>query len=161
MALWFADNRHEMWDSVYNWLGNLPIQAASQPGSQAVGQPGRCLVAAREPCTPARQLQCSPSIELVKVWVASSWPYFFPNLACISHIRQNQAAFQHISTKNSLIEGIDAISRWAGWVLVHPEFWVLDNPIPTRGADNAHCITACPTRLENLTASLEGIIQIK
>ena len=28
----------------------------------------------------------------------------------------------------------DAASRWAGSALVHPEFWVSGNPIPTKGA---------------------------
>ena len=48
----------------------------------------------------------------------------------------------------------DAASRWAGSALVHPEFWVSGNPIPTKGADYAHSITACPLGFENLTASL-------
>ena len=38
----------------------------------------------------------------------------------------------------------DAVSGWAGRALAHPEIGVLINPIPTRGADYAHRITACP-----------------
>ena len=38
----------------------------------------------------------------------------------------------------------DAISGWAGWALAYPKFGVLVNPIPTRGADYAHHIAACP-----------------
>ena len=34
------------------------------------------------------------------------------------------------------------------------EFWSSVNPIPTKGADFAHHITACPPRSGNLTASL-------
>ena len=47
----------------------------------------------------------------------------------------------------------DAVSGWAEWALAHPEFVSSANPIPTRGADYAHPITACPTGFENLTAS--------
>ena len=35
-----------------------------------------------------------------------------------------------------------------------PEFGSSVNPIPTRGSDYAHHITACPPEFENLTASL-------
>ena len=49
-----------------------------------------------------------------------------------------------------------AASGWAWWALAHPEFGVSVNPIPTRGADYAHHITACPSGFENLTASLRG-----
>ena len=48
----------------------------------------------------------------------------------------------------------DAASWWAGWALAHPEFGVSVNPIPTRGADYAYRITACPLGFENLEASL-------
>ena len=48
----------------------------------------------------------------------------------------------------------DVASGWAGWTLAHPEFGSSVNPIPTRGADYAHHITACPPGFENLTASL-------
>ena len=42
----------------------------------------------------------------------------------------------------------DVVSGWAGyvpgygWALAHSEFGVSVNPIPTRGADYAYCITA-------------------
>ena len=49
----------------------------------------------------------------------------------------------------------DAASGWAEWALAHPEFGSPVNPIPTRGADYAHHIIACPPRFENLTASLQ------
>ena len=39
-----------------------------------------------------------------------------------------------------------------------PEFGSSVNPIPTKGADYAHHITACPPRFENLTASLYFVI---
>jgi len=48
----------------------------------------------------------------------------------------------------------DAASGWAGWALAHPEFGSSVNPIPARGADYAHHITACPPGFENLAASL-------
>ena len=54
-----------------------------------------------------------------------------------------------------LNEYSDAGSGWAGWALALPEFGVSINPIATRGADYAHCITTCPPRFENLVASLE------
>ena len=38
----------------------------------------------------------------------------------------------------------------------HPEFGDSVNTIPTRGADYAHRITACPPRFENLAASLQS-----
>ena len=44
----------------------------------------------------------------------------------------------------------------SGWALAHPEFGVSVNPIPTKGADYAHHITACPPGFENLVASLHG-----
>ena len=40
----------------------------------------------------------------------------------------------------------------------HLEFGSSDNPIPTREADYAHHITACPPRFENLMASLSCIV---
>ena len=44
----------------------------------------------------------------------------------------------------------DAVSRWAGWALAHPEFGVSVNPIPTGGGgDYAHHITACQIRKPN------------
>ena len=42
----------------------------------------------------------------------------------------------------------DAVSGWAGWALAQPEFYSSVNPIPTRGADYAHHITACPSGFE-------------
>ena len=57
-------------------------------------------------------------------------------------------------SENGLVVCSDAVSGWAGWTLAHPEFGISVNPIPTRGADYAHHITACPTGFENLTASL-------
>ena len=39
--------------------------------------------------------------------------------------------------------------------LAHPKFGSSVNPIPTRGADYAHHITACPPGFENLAASLQ------
>ena len=51
----------------------------------------------------------------------------------------------------------DAAGGWAGWVLAHPEFGSSVHPIPTRGADYTHHITACPPGFENLTASLHII----
>ena len=50
----------------------------------------------------------------------------------------------------------DVASGWAGWALAHPEFGVSVNPIPTKGVDYAHHITACPPGFENLVASLHG-----
>ena len=51
----------------------------------------------------------------------------------------------------------DAISGWAGWALAHQEFGRSVNPIPTRGEDYAHLITACPAGFENLMASLDRV----
>ena len=48
----------------------------------------------------------------------------------------------------------DATSGWAGWALAHPEFGSSVNPIPTRGAEYAHPITASTPGFENITASL-------
>ena len=50
----------------------------------------------------------------------------------------------------------DVVSGWAGWALAHPEFGVSVYPITTgeRGANYAHCITACPSGFKNLMASL-------
>ena len=48
----------------------------------------------------------------------------------------------------------DAVSGYAKWALDHLEFGVSISPIPTRGADYAHHITASPPRFENLMASL-------
>ena len=39
----------------------------------------------------------------------------------------------------------------SGWEVAHPEFGVSVNPIPTRGADYTHRITACPPGFENLS----------
>ena len=50
--------------------------------------------------------------------------------------------------------GSDAAIGWAGWTLAHPEFGSSVNPITTRGADNAHHITAKPPGFENPAASL-------
>ena len=49
----------------------------------------------------------------------------------------------------------DAISGWAKWAFAHQDFGISVNPIPTRGVDYAHHITACPPGFENLTASLQ------
>ena len=49
---------------------------------------------------------------------------------------------------------IDAVSEWAGWTLAHPECEAPVNPTPTKRADYAHRITACPPGFENLTTSL-------
>ena len=54
----------------------------------------------------------------------------------------------------------DTASGWAGWALAHPEFGSSANPIPTRGADYAHHITACPPAFENLTVSM-SLDQVK
>ena len=54
-----------------------------------------------------------------------------------------------------------AASGWAGWALTHPEFGISLNPIPTRGADYAHRITACPPGIENLAASLLSDCQMQ
>ena len=54
------------------------------------------------------------------------------------------------------ISASDAASGWAGWVLAPPECGVSVNPIPTRGADNAHRISACPPEFEILAASLSA-----
>ena len=48
----------------------------------------------------------------------------------------------------------DAVSGWTGWALAHPEFGSSVNPTPSRGADYAHHITACPPRFGNHTVSL-------
>ena len=61
-----------------------------------------------------------------------------------------------LQSRQLAIHSSDAASGWAGWALPHPEFGVSVNPIPTRGADYAHCITACPTGFENLAASLHS-----
>ena len=53
--------------------------------------------------------------------------------------------------------GSDAVSRWAGLALAHLEFGVPINPIPTRGAEYANHITACPPGFENLATSLIGV----
>ena len=52
------------------------------------------------------------------------------------------------------------VSGVAGGTLAPPEFGCYVNPIPTRGADYAHHITACPPGFENLTASLEYYAEI-
>ena len=52
----------------------------------------------------------------------------------------------------------NAVSRWAGWVLAHPEFGSSVNP--KEGGDYAHHITACPPGFENLTVSLMFNIQV-
>ena len=44
---------------------------------------------------------------------------------------------------------------------LHPEFGSSVNPIPTRGADYAHHITACPPGFENLTAPLHAYVHCK
>ena len=42
-----------------------------------------------------------------------------------------------------------------GWALAHLEFGSSVNPITTRGADQAHNITASPSGIENPAASLD------
>ena len=49
----------------------------------------------------------------------------------------------------------DVVSRWAGWALAHLEYGSSVNHIPTRGADYAHNIIACPFGFENITTSLQ------
>ena len=50
---------------------------------------------------------------------------------------------------------INRVMPWEGWTLACPEFKELSyNPISTKGLDYAHHITACPSRFENLIASL-------
>ena len=44
--------------------------------------------------------------------------------------------------------------------LAHREFGISVNPIPTKGADYAHRITACPPGFENLAASLQFYLDI-
>ena len=44
----------------------------------------------------------------------------------------------------------DAVSRWAGWALAHPELRSSINPIPTRVEDYNHHITTCPHPLRFL-----------
>ena len=58
-----------------------------------------------------------------------------------------------------ILHASDAVRGWAGWVLDHPEFGVLVNPISTRGAYYAQ-ITTCPPRFENLTTSLHTNISV-
>ena len=45
-----------------------------------------------------------------------------------------------------------------GGLLAYPEFGSSVNPIPTRGADYAHRITACPPGIENLAGSMHMYI---
>ena len=47
------------------------------------------------------------------------------------------------------------VSRGAGGTLAPPEFGYYVNPIPTRGADYAHHITASTPGFENLKTSLQ------
>ena len=54
----------------------------------------------------------------------------------------------------------DAVSGWSGWALADPEFGVSVKPISTRGANYAYHITACPPRIDNLTASLRNCMYI-
>ena len=54
----------------------------------------------------------------------------------------------------SLSSNRAVVSGGAGGTLAPPEFGCHVNPIPTRGADYAHCITACPLGFENLVATL-------
>ena len=50
--------------------------------------------------------------------------------------------------------GSGAASGWAVRALAQPEFWSSVNPITTRGADDAHHVTASPPGFENPAASL-------
>ena len=54
---------------------------------------------------------------------------------------------------------LDAASWWARWALAHPEFGSSVDPNPTRGADYAHRITACPPGFENLATSTAYLIR--
>ena len=54
----------------------------------------------------------------------------------------------------------NVVSGRAEWSLAHPEFGNSVNPIPTRGADYAHRITASPPGFENLAASLHFAVLI-
>ena len=54
----------------------------------------------------------------------------------------------------------NVVSGRAEWSLAHPEFANSVNPIPTREADYAQQITACPLEFEILTASLQYILFI-
>jgi hypothetical protein len=47
----------------------------------------------------------------------------------------------------------DASKGWAGWALDHSEFGVSVDPIPIRGVDYAHHVTASPPGFENLDIS--------
>ena len=60
----------------------------------------------------------------------------------ITICRYGRYKFNHFLP--SIIVGIysDAASWWAGWVLAHLEFGSSVNPITTRLADYAQCITA-------------------
>ena len=58
-----------------------------------------------------------------------------------------------ICNKDTFI-GNAVMTLAAMWYLAHPELGSSVNPIPTRGADYAHNITACPPGFENLAASL-------
>ena len=42
----------------------------------------------------------------------------------------------------------DAVNGWAGWALAYLEFGSSVSPIPTRGSDFAHHITACTPDLK-------------
>ena len=59
-----------------------------------------------------------------------------------------------IDLKKSIYRHSAAASGWAGWALAHPDFGSSVNPITTRGADYAQCITASPPGFENLVAAL-------
>ena len=61
---------------------------------------------------------------------------------------------EYLFRSPDLIICSDAASGWARWALAHPEFGSSVNPIPTRGADYAHHITASPPGFENPAASL-------
>ena len=68
------------------------------------------------------------------------------------------AGLLRYSLKNNFLKSSSGMSNassgWAGCALAHPEFGNSVNPIPTRGADYAHHITACPPGFEILAASL-------
>ena len=71
----------------------------------------------------------------------------YPYSSSFARLRKFQL---ELITAISNKQNSDAASGWAA----HPEFGCSVNPIPTRGADYAHHITACPPGFENLAASL-------
>ena len=81
---------------------------------------------------------------------------YLVNVKTVRTIAQIFVAFSEKLNFKKFVKSMcsDAASGWAGWALAHLEFGVSVNPIPTRGAEYAHRITACPPGFENLAASL-------